>query len=133
MVRAKKVKGGGRQLKYSWSMAWGATNGETPTLGHNATLLTINSALGGVPDSASSIKLTATDMQSSLMDVDLDVSVKITNFLGLTRSVTVTVRRENRDLPQLILNRRSIQVKASRKIVLRGKIHKYIFFLLKKN
>ena len=119
-IQANKIKGGGRQLSYSWSVAWGGSNSGAVNSKQNSNLTSVNKFLNVLPDSASEIKLAAVNLGSHLMDVDLDVTVTITNFLGLNRPVTVTVRRENRDLPQLVLSKRNIKVKASKKIVLLG-------------
>ena len=118
MVRAKKVKGGGRQLKYNWDVAWSDSNTNTPTLGQRLSLTNINK----LSHNASKLVLTATQLTSNLMDENLNVTVQITNFLGLTRSVSVDVRRENRDFPQLVLVKKYVVVKASKKVVLQGKI-----------
>ena len=117
VVRAKKVKGGGRQLTYNWVVEWGDSN-TNPSAGQITTLNNINS----MSHIASKLVLTASQMTGVLMDVDLNVTVQITNFLGLTRSVSVNVRRENRDFPQLFLVKKNIVVKASKKVVLQGKI-----------
>ena len=118
VVRAKKVKGGGRQLKYNWDVAWSDSNTNTPTLVQRLSLTDINR----LSHIASKLVLTATQLTSNLMDENLNVTVQITNFLGLTRSVSVNVRRENRDFPQLFLVKKNIVVKASKKVVLQGKI-----------
>ena len=57
------------------------------------------------------------------MDVYLDVTVNVTNFLGLIRTTTYTVKRENKDLPQLVLSTRNVKVKASKKLVLKGMLN----------
>ena len=60
------------------------------------------------------------DIGNDLMDVDLDVTVTIRNFLGLEGNQTIKIRRENKDLPKLVLSSNSIKTQASRQIILKG-------------
>lgn len=122
-MRAKKQKGGGRQLSYAWAITFSSSNSGSVSADQTSSLGTIKSELDALSSSSSQIKVTPTTLGQHLMDVYLDVTVNVTNFLGLIRTTTYTVKRENKDLPQLVLSTRNVKVKASKKLVLKGMLN----------
>ncbi|XP_066926601.1 uncharacterized protein [Clytia hemisphaerica] len=120
VVKAKKRKGGGRKLTYTWSVSWSSSNTAITTAQNNS-LTSINQALSALPGESSIIKVTASNIGNDLMNVDLDATVTIRNFLGLEGNQTIKIRRENKDLPKLVLNRQSVEIRASQKLILKAK------------
>ena len=116
VVRSRKKKGGGRKLTYSWGIAIRTT----PSGSQQTILDSINNALSAYPSFSPKIKIPAANFTDDLLQVDFHVTLNITNFLSKTRTVVAVIRRENQDLPKLILNEKSIKTRASTRLKIKG-------------
>ena len=84
-----------------------------------ALLSDLNAALGAYSSETTDLVLKANE--SSFINKKITYSVVMRNFLNMNRTGSITILRENKELPRAILPRALITSTVSRQIKVRGK------------
>jgi len=121
VVRSRKQKGGGRKLTYSWAIEWVSTSA-SPTANQQSAIDAINTNLDNLPAFSPKIEIPSANLTDYLLQIDIGIVLNVTNFLGKTGTFKATVRRENKDLPKLILSTKKLEILASQKVSLKAQV-----------
>ena len=105
------------RLTYSWSAA--LANGQ-PSLDNQemAILDNLNTTLQGL--SQNTVEYTIKPNSSAIFNKVIEITVRVSNFLGDHTDGTIQVMRENKQLPMAQLDKRQLSSKVSEDIELYG-------------
>ena len=108
---------GGRKLTYAYSVSYSAQN--SGASGQVSTVLTsLNSTLQSVSQNAKRYKV---DKNDTFIGVYLKFTVIATNFLSQSSSSSLTVLRENKNLPTVLIGALAVETTVDRAVTLKGK------------
>ena len=113
-----KVRGGsgGRKLGYAWSVYWGGPG--SITANQSDALNTLNTTLKALNANK---RRYSVKKDTLFVGTTLIFKLVATNFLGQSTEETLSVLRENKNLPQVVLSAKIITRKVSQKIRIRGR------------
>lgn len=112
---------GGRRLNFTWNVGWAADQ-DTGAITANATadLNSIQTTLDNLPAFSPRLRF---DRSNLVLGFKYEFKVKVANFLGEeSTNASLTVERENKQLPILAAGRAKRKVKASRGIKIQGQL-----------
>ena len=114
------VKGGngGRKLTYAYSVIYSAQNSGAASGQVSAVLAALNSTLQSVSQNAKRYKV---DKNDTFIGVYLQFTVIATNFLSQSSSGSLTVLRENKNLPTVLTGALEVETTVDRAVTLKGK------------
>ena len=118
---------GGRKLRFAYSVTYSSQNSDTASAQVTAVLAGLNTTLNSIPSNTTRYSVEGNDI---FLDVYLTFTVVATNFLGQSASSSLTVLRENKEIPTVIIAARSIETTADQDVILRGKQCKFVIMFL---
>ena len=114
----RKGGNGGRKLTYAYSVSYSAQNSAAVSGQVSAVLAALNSTLQSVSPNARRYKV---DKNDTFIGVYLQFTVIATNFLSQSSSSSLTVFRENKNLPTILIGALAVETTVDRVVTLKGK------------
>ena len=109
---------GGRKLTYAYSVSYSAQNSGAASGQVSTVLTSLNSTLQSVSQNAKRYKV---DKNDTFIGVYLKFTVIATNFLSQSSSSSLTLLRENKNLPTVLIGALAVETTVDRAVTLKGK------------